>query len=505
MTDAYDEHPYTQHAYAETNPRRVAAVARLARWEPGGLDGARVLELGCGRGGNLLPMAAGLPATTFVGVDRSARQIGDAERVATGAKISNVTFVCASFDEFDALEPSKEPFEYIVCHGVVSWIAPADRRLLFARIARWLSPDGIACLSFNVLPGWYDRLAARDWLQFATSSLGVVPETASQSLQWLAAHASPDRGDHRRRLGEIARRLSETGPAYARHEYLAVDHFPLSVRTFLHEASTAGLAYLGDAIPSTTALELLSDEVQRRAAPLNEVEAQQLIDFVQCTAFRRALLVRADEARERGWRAPRHLDRRAVRSLWVGSRLRSSHRFARGKAFETFEGSAQTVQISDPALRRALHELARVAPAALAFDALARHLSDGAESDPCAMEVLASELLDLWLATGAIDFLSAPPRLSAVAGERPIACPLARWQAKHGGVVTNRLHQEVDIPDAIVRWVLLHLDGTRTVGDLAREARSHWGATHATATDLDSLVAACVDRLATCGLVVDSA
>lgn len=503
MVDAYDEHPYTQHAYAETHPRRVAAVARLARWEPPPIDGARVLELGCGRGGNLLPMATGAPEMTFVGVDRSAGQIADAQRVASGAALANVTFVCSSFEDFDGVPGS---FEYVVCHGVLSWIAPHARASLLERIARSLAPGGVACVSFNVLPGWYERLGARDWLRFACSSLGAAPDTAPRWLQWLSDQASQERTDYRRRLREIAGRLEETDPAYARHEYLAKENFPLLVQTFLNEAAAAGLAYLGDAIPATTALELLPEEVQKQAAPLGDVETEQLVDFVRCTAFRRALLVRADESRARAWRAPRRLDRSALQSLLIASRLRPCEAIADARAFETFEDGAQTVQVSNRVLRRALHELARNAPASVSFDALAARASEGFPGPPSGMrDSLAVELMDLWLATGAIDLLSAPPVLSAAAGERPVACPVARWQAMHGGVITNRLHQEVQVPDAIVRWVLTRLDGTRTRRDLAREARLLEGAGNATDAEVAQLVAACVDRLVGCALVVGSA
>jgi SAM-dependent methyltransferase len=503
MVDAYDEHPYTQHAYAETHPRRVAAVARLSRWEPPGLEGARVLELGCGRGGNLSPMAAGAPAMTFVGVDRSARQIADAERVAIGAALANVTFACSSFEAFDSPPGS---FEFVVCHGVLSWIAPQARASLLERIARSLAPGGVAYVSFNVLPGWYERLGARDWLRFASSALGIPPDAAPRSLQWLSDQASPERADYRRRLREIAGRLEETDPAYARHEYLAKEQSPLLVQSFLNEVSAAGLAYLGDAIPATTALELLPEEVQEQAGALGEAETEQLVDFVRCTAFRRALLVRADEARTRAWRLPRRLDGDGLRSLFIASRLRPCEANADARPFETFEDGVQTVQVSNGVLRRALHELASHAPAALSFGALAARATEGCAPPPSGMlDSLAAELLDLWLATSAIDLLAAPPALSAVAGDRPVACPLARWQAMHGGIITNRLHQEVQMPDAIVRWVLARLDGTRAQRDLAREARSLAGAGDATDAELAQLVAACVDRLVACALVVGSA
>src|ERR1019366_8853576 len=86
-------------------------------------------------------------------------------------------------------------------------------------------------------------------------------------------------GDYRRRLGAVGRRLEEAGPTYAFHEYLAEEHHPQLVGAFLREAAAAGLAYVGDAIPSTVALELLPDEARERAGSLGVADAQQLVDF----------------------------------------------------------------------------------------------------------------------------------------------------------------------------------------------------------------------------------
>jgi SAM-dependent methyltransferase len=519
MGDAYDKQPYTEHAYAETHPMRVAAVARLSGWGAPPPTNARVLELGCGRGGNLLPMAAGLPPASFVGVDRSGRQIADARRVAVEAGLPNVTFVEGSFEALDAALPDGS-FDYVVCHGVLSWVPAAARRLLLDRIARALSPGGVAHVSFNVLPGWYERLAARDWLRFDGASGASPAGTATRhamapadSLAWLRAQVSPELADYRRRLDAVARRLGETDPAYARHEYLAEEHHPLHVRTFLAEAAAAGLAYLGDALPAATALELLPDEARARAHALDTAGAQQLIDFVRCTSFRRALLVRADESRARSFRAPLSLDRAAFQTLHVASRLRPAAREGAGGAvglaagtgaLDTFEDEGQSVQVSDLAVRRALRELARVAPAALPFDELVRRTQAGIEASQFAQS-LASELLDLWLATGSLDLLAGSPVFSpvfsSIVTERPIACPVARWHAAHGGPITGRLHQEVLVPDAIVRWVLARLDGTRTQADLARDARSMGGASGISDDELTRVVAASLDRLAACALL----
>jgi SAM-dependent methyltransferase len=496
--DLYDERPYTEHAYAETHPARVAAVARLTRWRAPPVASARILELGCARGGNLLPMAAGLPGATLVGVDGSARQIDDARRIAVEAGLSNVTFVRARFDE---MEIDEGAFDYVICHGVLSWIPTVARAPLLECMARALRGNGVACVSFNVLPGWYDRLAARDWLRFSAASLGRPADDAVASLGWLAAQFSPEHADARRRIGAVARRLEETGPAYAAHEYLAPEHHPLLVSTFLEEAARAGLGYLGDALPAATALELLPDEARERARSLGPIAAQQLVDFVRCTAFRRALLVRAEAARDAKWGGP-ELDPDAFRQLRVASRLRPKGSRDPGSGQESFEDGELVVQVSDAAARQALHELARAAPRSMAFDDLARR-SLGPNPPVAALRALGSELFDLWLATSALDLYDHDLGVRSEAGERPVACPVARWHARCGGVVTNRLHHEVLVPDAVVRWVLAHLDGTRTQRDLVREARALDANARATDDELELLVSACVDRLLGCGLVVD--
>jgi SAM-dependent methyltransferase len=495
--DLYDQRPYTEHAYAETHPSRIAAVARLSRWTAPPVATAHILELGCGRGGNLLPMAAGLPQAKLVGIDASAGQVDVARRIAGEAGLENVTFTRA---RFGAMEIEAGAYDYVICHGVLSWIPATERAGLLERIARALRRGGVACVSFNVLPGWYDRLAARDWLRFSAASLDAKVEGAVSSLAWLGSQLSPEHADARRRLEAAGRRIDETGPTYAFHEYLAPEHHPLLVGAFLEEASAAGLGYLGDAIPSATALDLLPADARERALALDPVAAQQLVDFVRHTSFRRALLVRANGVRD-AMPAPAELDPAAIRSLRVASRLHPREAVAPGASQESFAHRDEVVHVSDPAARRALHELATAAPRSLHFDEIAhRSLST---VTPESLRGLASELFDVWLATGALDLFEHELTLRSNAGERPVACPVARWHAQHGGVVTNRLHEEVHIPDAIVRWVLARLDGTRTVLDLAREARALYANAAVSDAEFDALVRASVERLVACGLVID--
>jgi SAM-dependent methyltransferase len=451
MTDAYDAVPYTEHAYAESHPDNLLVVGCLSGWSPKASP-ARVLELGCGRGGNLLPMASSWPDATFVGVDRSAVQIREAKRIADAAGLTNVRLEA---DDLGCVELPPASFDFILCHGVYSWISAPERRAMLARIQAWLAPTGVAYVSFNTLPGWYRKLAARDWMRFAARWSEEKGRDPRQELAWLLAVASPEHDAYRKDLEAVRARLLETDPAYVTHEYLAEEHHPVHVTTFLAEASDAGLSYLGDAIPSETALELTPDAVRARAKSLDVPQREALVDFTRDTAFRRALLVRADTATTSGFRSPAALSAAGLLSLRVASRLLPC---GDGDAhgLESFGGARGTVQASG-ALAAALRALADVAPRSIPYPELFERSGRSA--------ALATELADLWLAGIGVDLHAREPILTAAVSSHPVACPVARWHAVHGGPITNRWHQEVVLPEQVVRDVLGSLDGGRSTAD----------------------------------------
>jgi SAM-dependent methyltransferase len=429
MNDPYARVPYGAHAYAEAHPDRLAVVARLARWAAPEVTRARVLDLGCARGGHVLPMAEALPEARFVGVDASRAQIDEASAVARACRVGNARFVAARFEDA-ALEAGA--FDYVIAHGVWSWVAPEARRALLRVVARALADDGVAYVSFNVLPGWYERMAARDWLRFAEGAFGAgVRDDPRAALAWLAARAP-----NRAALGAVAARLAETDRAYAIHEYLADEHHAESVTTFLAEAEDAGLRYLGDAIPAETAIALLDDEAQARARALPAAAAQRLVDFVRGTAFRRALLVRADAADARGWAWSPDLDPGAVASLRVACREVS-----------------QTFGASDAA-SRCIDASARAWPRSVAC------AGEGLDADA------RSDLLDVWLA-GGIELHAHEARVATAASDSPRALRVARWRAEHGGPIVNAWHHDVVLAEPVVREVLARLDGETRIGRIA--------------------------------------
>ena len=114
-----DQVPYPKWTHRDTHPRQLEAIATLFGMSPAPITECRVLELGCAAGWNLIPMAQDLPDSRFVGIDLSASQIAEARVLAAEAGLENVRLEHTDILDVDA---SWGRFDYIICHGIYSWV-----------------------------------------------------------------------------------------------------------------------------------------------------------------------------------------------------------------------------------------------------------------------------------------------------------------------------------------------------------------------------------------------
>jgi SAM-dependent methyltransferase len=468
----YDDVPYESRAWRGSHPSHLAAVARLAGVAAPPVDHCRVLELGCGTGGNLIPMALSLPGSRFVGVDLSQTQVLEGERLICDLALENVVLEARSIlDVTDDLGA----FDYIVCHGVYSWVPNAVQEAVLRLCIQHLAPTGVAFISYNTYPGWHLRGMAREMMLYHAGSFAEPAERVRQArafLQFLADSAHRGAG-HLDLLRDEVTRLQKAPDFYLFHEHLEELNRPLYFHEFAKRLSDVGLQYLAEATPTAIRPGEFRPEVEEtvRALAHDPISFQQYLDFLRNRTFRETLVCRGDLP-------VRHTPVvEAVFGLQLSSQATpvGANPDLRSTAVEQFRMPVgPTLAASHPWVKTALVALAEPWPGTMPFEALIEQvrarLDLPAPPTPAERLDFAGALVSCWTA-GFVELHAQPPRLALHAGTRPVASPLARLEAARGPILTSLAHRPVQVPE-LARRVLLLLDGRHDraalVGELAR-------------------------------------
>lgn len=472
---SYDEILYTDNSFAETHPDRLAAAATLFGLAPPPLEGCRVLELGCGTGGNLIPMAASLPSASFLGIDLSARQVAEGEKTTALLRLGNINLRHQSILDFGADEGS---FDYIICHGVYSWVPDVVRDKILAITARHLSPQGVAYISYNTYPGWHMRGMVRDVMLYHAARFPEPAERVEQArafLGFLSQAVSKKKGAYAQLLQDEVDLLSETPDTYLFHEHLEEHNHPVYFHQFAAQLAEHGLAFLGESGLHQNWASGFAPEVVAvlERISIDPIHAQQYMDFLRNTGFRRTLVCHAAVAIDRDLK-PERLARLRVATHACPV---DGEPDLVSKAVVKFESRHGNLATDEPILKAAIICLADAWPDSIPMSrlpGLARARLAGLQNggtNPVAPpddQVLARdrELVGQMLASATrsaevFEWRSAPASFTTEVTNRPVACPLVRYKLTQGTRITNRLHRTIDIGDPVTRYVLIHLDGTR--------------------------------------------
>src|SRR5262249_6844556 len=168
----------------------LATIAAPHGLTPPPVASCRVLDVGCGDGANLLPMAAALPGATFVGCDLSRRAISAAREAVAQLGLANGTLVEGDPRE---LPGARRPVGYILAHGLYSWVPVEVRDALLALADERLSANGLVFVSYNVYPGCHVRQAAWETLRFHVAALDGARARLDAARALAAALAEPGR------------------------------------------------------------------------------------------------------------------------------------------------------------------------------------------------------------------------------------------------------------------------------------------------------------------------
>lgn len=457
--NSYDEVPYESHPYPQTHPSRLATIATLFGLKPPPVDRCRALELGCAGGGNLIPLAETLPESWFVGIDLSGRQIEEGERVVRALGLRNISLRLASILDVDETYGS---FDYIICHGVFSWVSDAVQHKILEICDQRLSPSGIAYISYNTFPGWHMRGMIRDMmryhaLRFETPELRV--RQARALLDFLAQSVRQDGSSYSTLLRSELESLRQQPDHYLYHEHLEEYNSPLYFHQFMDLADKHGLRYLGETQLTTMFTGNFSHEVQRALESVanDQVQGEQYLDFLRNRTFRATLLVHEDQIPN--WNITPaalhnlHLSTSAKINLPAGDALSNSI-----MNYQTSSGI--TLSVSSPPVKVAMQIFAEHWPSTISFAELNRLVNERLERADDDSESLAIALLKAYISSDFLE-LRTHPITAARAGDKPMALPSVRVRLSLGQSTAATFRHELFRPSDTMRKILPLLDGTR--------------------------------------------
>ena len=455
LAAAYDKVPYDSHPYANSHPDRLATVAALFGLPSASADRCRVLELGCAGGGNLLPMAVAFPESRFLGVELSAVQVQDFQQAIDALGLKNIEAQCR---DILTLGEDLGTFDYIICHGVFSWVPTVVQEKILAICARHLAPDGIAYLSYNTYPGWHARSTTRDLMRYHACRFSRPEDRIVQArlaLNFFRESVEHLNSSYSALLKEEADELGKAPDSYLLHEHLAEINEPIYFHQFVQRAAAHQLQYLSEAdevgaIFSSKYPAKVKETLRGMSSDL--VQTEQFIDFLRNRRFRQSLLCHADR------RPNRELSLESLPSFSIASALKpttTAPSLVPGVGLEFRDSFNRSMSTANPAYKTALLHLGDVWPAMVPYPELMETVRD--RIAPFDVDALSRDLLAGFI-HDVVEFHLHPPRLTIAISERPLASPWARLQAAKGRA-TNLRHDEIPLDDP-TREILSRLDGS---------------------------------------------
>jgi SAM-dependent methyltransferase len=494
LRKSYDEVPYPSHAKPFSHIKMLGAIAELYGLNPASPASCRVLELGCADGGNLVPMAFEFPSSRFVGIDLSSVQVVSGRAVADDLKLTNL-----ELREADILNlgcDDLQEYDYIIVHGVFSWVPPNVQDKILAICRDHLSDKGLAYISYNTYPGWHGKEAMRKMLRYHTRNTDNLRQKAQIALEFIAAFPTPVESPGNtasilfQQLKSDLQNIDDPA-TYLVHEYLVDTNWPLYFNDFITRAGAFGLRYVEDAFPGSTSPERLPPKTRKW---INEIiteglEYQQYIDLFGNISFRRSLLCR---------------DRWIPDSNMTWDRLRKLYAHAMCKRVEPKDGVSQfrtdpgrQFSIEHPELLSVIERLVDARPMSVSLEEFREILGNSVGDDE------ATAMFEDLLRNAVLQFTTHPNACSREMRKHPFASDLVRYQST-SGIVTSAYHRPIRLENPFEQQLLGLLDGTHTVTELTVMLRKRLKADKPISdTEWKTLVCQHLGRLHELGLLGD--
>jgi len=480
----YDRVPYVTQSYPNAHPRNLAAIATLYGLNPTAVDHCRVLVLGCAHGGNLFPVATLYPDSQFIGIDNSERQIETAQSTADTLGLSNTELHCMDILDIDE---RMGQFDYVIAHGIYSWVPSHVRDKVFQICKTRLTPNGIAYLSYNALPGGHFNGIVRDIMLYRFNDYEDPEEGVNQAIAYLEKITGiiPTQGNAYMFLLKLIQQtqVSSKDHAYVLHDYLERDNDAFYFHEIVKKGQALGLQYLGDATFIGREFASQSPETSREIMPITRdlIDFEQHIDFLINRVFRCSLFCHEGLSIR-----PKIPENNPARPLYFSSMAQivtppNGQQSTGISSFKNSFGSVMTDQ--NPLFQGAMKHLIAIYPEAVTFNQLldtllpAFKLQQSENNQALEQDIaLLYEILLQARSSSLINItIDKPPVVTvshAYSSEHKlVAAPFARVQAQSGNIVVSAWNENVGLTEFDCHLLRL-LDGTRKIRELKKEMLS---------------------------------
>lgn len=476
ITHNYNHLPYPNLSYQQTHPNKMATTATLLGMKPTPINNCRVLEIGCGQGGNLLPMAYHLPQSKFTGIDFSTEQIDTGQHIINELNLQNITLKTLDLLEINA---DFGQFDYIIAHSVYSWVSENVQTKLLQICKHNLAPNGVVYINYNTYPGWHTLKAMREMMLYHVQHITDPKQRADEARELIAFlhQAVGENSVYGLHLKEYSNHLKNKHyyDSFFLHDELEKENHPFYFYQFVAQAKQHGLQYLSGSSSSESALPhhlaqvnaFVKQKAFVKQEEQNTIELEQYLDFLANPTHRYAFLC------HNHINLQQTINPNLIANFHVISSANSitPYAIAADKNKEQFEGdSGDIITTTQPIIKTALEHLEKIWPQSIPFTTLLTTVRTklqketafklASETDDTTM--LATTLLQIYLQNKKlVEFYYHPPaNFVPTVSKKPVASLLACVQAKYSRFVTNQRHNPIEL-DPFQHYLLPLLDGSR--------------------------------------------
>lgn len=468
----YNDVPYKSSAFWFTHPRYLEHYAQLWGFQAKPADNCRVLDVGCASGGNIIPMAAYLPNSSFVGVDLADKQIAAGQQVLDELALKNIELKAMSILD---LPEDTEPFDYIIAHGFIAWVPEDVRHATLSLLRRLLSPQGLLLVSYNTLPGWSVPRMVAEISRRETSTLKAPEQKREHSLAVLNMMCES--------LGRVKhpivpliqsqmQTIQEKDLSYFYHDHLSSENRPYYFRDFVEFAASKELQYFVDVDFTSYDFHYHVTPEQRafyKSLPNLEMQ-EQYRDYMSMNPFRISLLVRDDVTLKR------QINESVIYQSAIISNVRIQSEIEINGPSDVIDDHPLIMQgqvsfteqnhIGALALLLMSHDH-RDQP--ITFDGLIKKLDQSLQTDSAeTIEKVLKDNVMRYLMSGYWTIQSPVIPATQPAAEKPEVHAYTRMLAAASTELCNVLHRPIEVT-AFTQFLVQRMDGSRSPDELVDE------------------------------------